>query len=67
MIGRHDDWEPPESEDPQPPRKSPVPVPPRRVKMLDVGWLTSAVILVDEGDRDVGDPFHVYTHHLVRP
>jgi hypothetical protein len=66
VRGRLYEWKPPEAEDPQPPRRSPVPATPGRVRILDPSWWLSAVIMVDDSEEDLGDPFHVFTHHLIR-
>ncbi len=55
------EWAPPQGETVQPPKRAPVPVPPRRVRMLESSWYTSRVVLDDGGDE-----FHIFTHHIRR-
>ncbi len=66
LVGNAYQWTPPPAEDPRPPRRGSVPVPPQRVMILARGWETSQVRQVDAGNQPFGNSFHVFNHHLVR-
>lgn len=60
-------WNPPATEQSQPPDRAPVPTPPQVVRVRQSGWETTRVVQLDAAGSEQGDDFHVYNHHLERP
>ena len=59
-------WNPPATDQIQPPDRAPVPTPPRLVKVKQARWETTRVVLVNAVGEENGDEFHVFPHHLER-
>lgn len=59
-------WNPPTTEQFQPPDRAPVPTPPQKVEVRRAGWETTCVVLVNPAGVEQGEEFHVFPHHLLR-